>query len=109
MRTSLLLCLLSFSCNTEKTTDNTSSDDSSTDTTEETGTPQEPSDTTQEPSDTTDTEVEIPNDTYGTLPTTDIGVPTFSATNSDGSSRNQDNLIGQPTVMWFFPLAATPG
>ena len=33
----------------------------------------------------------------------------FTALNSDGSTRDESNLNGSPTVMWFFPAADTPG
>ena len=33
----------------------------------------------------------------------------FTALNSDGAARDESNLNGSPTVMWFFPAADTPG
>ena len=48
-------------------------------------------------------------DLNGTLPPEQLEAPTFMATNRDGTSRSQEDLVGQPTVMWFFPLANTAG
>lgn len=38
-----------------------------------------------------------------------LGPPEFSARSHDGTDRGQKDLIGHPTVMWFFPFAGTPG
>jgi len=46
---------------------------------------------------------------HGARPTSAMSVPTFMALNSDGAARTQADLIGQPTVLWFFPFAGTPG
>ena len=46
---------------------------------------------------------------FGQRPSSPLSVPTFMAQNSDGSSRSQTDLLGQPTVLWFFPFAGTPG
>lgn len=46
---------------------------------------------------------------FGSRPSTPLSVPTFMALNSDGASRTQGDLIGFPTVVWFFPFAGTPG
>lgn len=48
-------------------------------------------------------------DLNGTIPLTALSVPTFLAENSDGGSRTEADLLGKPTVMWFFPFAGTPG
>lgn len=45
----------------------------------------------------------------GTPPSEPIPAPTFAATNRDGSARSRDDLLGHPTVMWFYPLAASAG
>ncbi|MFK7930694.1 MAG: hypothetical protein AB8H79_21090 [Myxococcota bacterium] len=29
--------------------------------------------------------------------------------NLDGTPRSRDDLMGHPTVVWFFPFAGTPG
>jgi hypothetical protein len=46
---------------------------------------------------------------FGQRPASPLSLPTFMALNSDGSSRTQGDLLGHPTVMWFFPFAGTPG
>ena len=38
-----------------------------------------------------------------------LAAPEFGATSHDGTHRTKANLIGKPTIMWFFPLAGTPG
>ena len=43
----------------------------------------------------------------GTIPTQALQPPEFQATNRDNSERDKTNLIGKPTVMWFFPVANT--
>ena len=45
---------------------------------------------------------------HGTAPAQALAVPTFEAVNSDGSARSTPDLLGHPTVMWFFPYAGTP-
>jgi peroxiredoxin Q/BCP len=45
----------------------------------------------------------------GAEPAASLTVPTFSARNYDGSTRTQGALVGQPTVMWFFPASGTSG
>lgn len=46
---------------------------------------------------------------YGSIPTTALGPPSFTAINSDESTRTIMNLIGSPTILWFFPFAGSPG
>lgn len=38
-----------------------------------------------------------------------IPAPEFVATNRDGSQRSRPDLIGHPTVIWFYPAATTAG
>jgi len=45
----------------------------------------------------------------GSIPQSPLGPPVFNALNSDGAARTASNLMGTPTIMWFFPLAGTPG
>ena len=45
----------------------------------------------------------------GQAPEEAIPVPEFVATNHDGGVRGPEDLVGQPTVLWFFPFAGTPG
>lgn len=56
--------------------------------------------------DTADTAVAGLN---GTAPASDVPPPDFTATNMDGAARTQADLLGHPTVMWFYPAAATAG
>ena len=53
----------------------------------------------------TDTDVSF----NGTVPGEPISAPEFAATNRDGSSRDRSDLIGHPTVLWFYPGAFTSG
>ena len=55
------------------------------------------------------TDSALPTDLHGTEPSSSIPVPEFTATNHDGTSRTSADLLGHPTVMWFFPAATTPG
>ena len=57
----------------------------------------------------TNTELDDNQEYFGTTPSSQIEVPDFSAQNSDETFRDKDNLIGQPTVLWFFPAAGTYG
>jgi hypothetical protein len=46
----------------------------------------------------------------GRIPENPLPVPEFSAVfNYDGSARTQVDLVGHPTVVWFYPLAGTYG
>jgi hypothetical protein len=45
----------------------------------------------------------------GTIPEVALAAPEFVATNLDDTERTQVDLIGHPTVMWFYPLANSPG
>ena len=54
-------------------------------------------------------EIELPQNLNGVAPDQDIPPPVFTAYNYDGNMRSQADLIGHPTVMWFFPFAGTPG
>ena len=45
----------------------------------------------------------------GQIASGDYPPPTFVATNYDGGERTEANLVGHPTVLWFYPLAKTPG
>ena len=50
-----------------------------------------------------------PEGLHGEQPQSATPLPQFAAINADGSARGPDDLIGKPTVMWFFPFAGTPG
>jgi hypothetical protein len=56
-----------------------------------------------------DAEASWPEGLYGTLPGAALPAPEFAAINHDGSARGPEDLMGKPTVMWFFPFAGTPG
>jgi hypothetical protein len=58
--------------------------------------------------DETPTEVD-PSTLNGVAPNQELAVADFNALNSDGSVRDASNLTGNPTVIWFFPAADTPG
>jgi len=48
-------------------------------------------------------------DLYGDTPEEALPAPDFTATNYDGAARTREDLLGSPTVMWFYPAAATSG
>ena len=48
-------------------------------------------------------------DLNGRVPSSPAELPEFSATNYDGTGRAREDLLGHPTVMWFYPAAATAG
>lgn len=56
------------------------------------------------------TESQPPDDElYGSYPADPKPAPEFEATNRDGSPRGRADLLGHPTVLWFFPAAGTYG
>jgi len=58
----------------------------------------------------TDTDSDtLPPDLNGTAPAMAVPAPEFVATNRDGTSRSRPDLIGHPTVVWFYPAAMTSG
>src|SRR5436190_5592161 len=57
----------------------------------------------------TDTDTDTDVSFNGTVPDEPISVPEFAATNQDGTARDRDDLIGHPTVLWFYPGAFTSG
>ena len=57
----------------------------------------------------TSTEPDDNQEYFGTIPTSQLVAPDFSAQNYDEGLRDKNNLIGQPTVLWFFPAAGTYG
>jgi hypothetical protein len=61
------------------------------------------------PTDPTGTVTTPPGDYNGTIPSVALDAPEFLATNYDDTDRTQDDLMGQPTVMWFFPFSGTAG
>lgn len=45
----------------------------------------------------------------GTFPTEELALIEFNALNFDGTERGRDDLLGHPTVLWFYPLAQSGG
>jgi len=45
----------------------------------------------------------------GSFPEKPIPVPEFVATSDTGEQRTEVDLVGHPTVMWFYPAANTSG
>ena len=73
-------------------------------------------DTAVETDTDTDTDADTDTDTdtdlsglNGTEPAAPVSAPDFNATNYDGTPRSKPDLIGHPTVLWFFPFADSPG
>lgn len=50
-----------------------------------------------------------PDELNGSVPDEPLAAPEFVATNRDGGARSREDLLGHPTVMWFYPAAATAG
>ncbi|MEL6342200.1 MAG: hypothetical protein AAFV53_03655 [Myxococcota bacterium] len=44
---------------------------------------------------------------FGRYPDEPLSAPAFTAVNDDGAARDREDLLGEPTVMWFFPAAGT--
>ncbi len=48
-------------------------------------------------------------DLNGSVPDEALPAPDFAATNMDGAARDREDVLGHPTVMWFYPAAGTAG
>ena len=60
--------------------------------------------------DTVDADTDLDPDALNrTVPDVATPAPEFVATNRDGAGRAREDLLGHPTVMWFYPAAATGG
>ena len=46
---------------------------------------------------------------YGTAPAQAVPAPQFTVYSHEDETRTREDLIGHPTVGWFFPFADTPG
>ena len=46
---------------------------------------------------------------FGEAPDEALPAPDFFATNRDGGARSRADLLGHPTVIWFYPAAASAG
>ncbi len=63
----------------------------------------------------TDTDADTDADTVtqgmlnGHIPDEPVPAPKFSATNMDNTGRTRPDLIGHPSVLWFYPAAGTAG
>jgi len=57
----------------------------------------------------TETPVRSLEGLHGTPPSKEIPLPVFEARNTQNQPRLPKDLIGKPTILWFFPFAATPG
>ena len=53
--------------------------------------------------------VDVPDDTHGAVPSVALEAPEFAATNRDGGARDREDLLGHPTIMWFYPAAGSYG
>ena len=51
----------------------------------------------------------LPSGLNGTVIEPPLPPTSFSALNLDGTRRDMDDLVDGPTVMWFYPLAGSPG
>jgi hypothetical protein len=93
----------------EQTTSSTSQTTATGMTTTATGTPTTSTGTTDTttPS-TTNTTIDTTK-LYGTAPDTVVPAPTFAVYNHESEVRTREDLMGHPTVFWFFPFADTPG
>ena len=50
-----------------------------------------------------------PDGPHGEVPAAGIVAPAFAAVSHTGAPRSRADLLGHPTVVWFFPAAGTPG
>ncbi len=74
--------------------------------------PEAPTDTRPDPGTDSATDSAIdtaPVATHGTVPAEALALPDFRATNQRDQPRNRDNVLGHPTVLWFYPAASTAG
>ena len=51
----------------------------------------------------------LPEGLNGTAPRDPISLPTFAARNQYGEDRSEADVLGHPTIMWFYPAAGTYG
>jgi len=82
--------VVTFACGEEQKDDTQTTDTSSGDTTE-----------------TFDTGLYA--ETIGERPDEFLGLPEFEATAHNGEARGQADLLGHPSVIWFYPMADTSG
>lgn len=46
---------------------------------------------------------------HGTVPDEAVALPAFVATAHTGETRGPADVLGHPTVLWFYPRASTAG
>jgi cytochrome oxidase Cu insertion factor (SCO1/SenC/PrrC family) len=46
---------------------------------------------------------------HGTSPEQPLGLPDFAVADQLGQPRGPADLKGRPHVLWFYPMAGTPG
>ncbi|MBN1335034.1 MAG: redoxin domain-containing protein [Deltaproteobacteria bacterium] len=46
---------------------------------------------------------------HGTRPAAPLQAPEFQVQAQSGEPRTRADLLGRPTVLWFYPMAGTPG
>jgi len=46
---------------------------------------------------------------HGQRPADPSPAPSFTVQNQAGEPRGPADLVGQPHVLWFYPMAGTPG
>ncbi len=46
---------------------------------------------------------------HGSAPAEALGLPEFAVADHLGHARGAADLKGRPHVLWFYPMAATPG
>ena len=56
-----------------------------------------------------DTDADTAESYNGTIPPNSIPAPEFTDTDMDGTPRTRVDLIGHPTVIWFYPAATSSG
>jgi hypothetical protein len=66
-------------------------------------------DTSDNATDTGETAWDTAMELNGSWPAEEVPLPTFTASNMDGTARGPEHLTGQVTVMWFYPYADTFG
>jgi cytochrome oxidase Cu insertion factor (SCO1/SenC/PrrC family) len=55
------------------------------------------------------TSAAVPVSLHGERPTAPVPLPDFHAVDQHGQPRSKEALLGHPTVLWFYPAAATAG
>lgn len=84
----------------EATSETTSSSTTPTSTSPTTTTPPDPTGTTTDA---------LPSGLHGTVPAVALEPPDFEVYNRDQTIRTPEDLVGQPTILWFYPAAGTLG